>query len=198
MDYLTLDEAKNFTGKSESTLRRLVKKRLGSKKKSEFIKTRKLRNGGYQYLIRRDLLIKKYGVDWSSDQHTNDLSNDSTTLSTSSHNEETSPISILKQYIQTLEKQLDVKDAQISEKDQQLNELIERDRENHLLLEKINEALIRFKIPEYIDAQLVSYSENKETDSKEEPPTNSSEFSEEPTKKPRDMGTFSDWLNDFR
>ncbi len=196
MNYLTLDQAKTFTGKSESTLRRLVKKKLGTKNRSEYVKTRKLKNGGYQYLVHKEWLRKKYNIQLEEVSQKEAVVEKPTQQKQVENPSQKIDVSVYEKYIKTLEKQLEVKDTQISEKDKQLNELIERDRENHLMLEKINDALIKFKIPEYIDAQLVTYSEEEKVNIPQEKPA---EKKSEPKKvAPISKAKFSDWLSDLK
>jgi len=215
--YLTLEEAKTLTGKSESTLRRLVKSCLLNKSQKKLIKKRKLKNGGYQYLIAQTILQDRYKLSTlnalgrkSPEKNKNKNANTikEKGLAKDSNNES---VTILKQYINTLEKQLEVKDTQINDKSKQINELLERDKESHLLLDRINEALIRYRIPEYIETQEITYTETDQSNhqtseekvldlvEKNKSKKNKSKKNKSKKKKERATGraTFSDWLNDL-
>ncbi len=153
--YLTLDQAKDFCHKSESTLRRFVRSALNDKATKHAIKKKKLKNGGYQYLISKKILAEKYGIKGSLTPKPK-----RTQTSPQKNNLTSKPISglaikTLQDYVKTLESQLKVKDQQLNDQSHQISELLERDKENHLLLEKINHALIKFRIPEFIETQTI-------------------------------------------
>ncbi len=180
MSFLTLEEAKIYSGKSESTLRRFIKKTLTSKKKSEYIKKKKLPNGGYQYLIDIRLLEKKYDIT-SHDNNEDEKQSDKKNELGISKKQESKEVEVLHKYIESLEKQLAVKDKQIFE-------LLAQDRENHALLEKINEALIKFRIPEYIETQVIQ--ESSSSKNEEEKPSKTEDENHEKIKE----GSFYDWI----
>lgn len=187
MDFLTVEEAKVLTQKSESTLRRLIKKALSSKKKSKWIKKKKRSNGGYQYLIHPELLNIQESTKKVKKK---DPIDDDPIKAKVVERTESKEVDVLKKYIDSLERQLGVKDKQIFE-------LLERDRENHQLLEKINEALIKFRVPEYIETQIISEDKSELILSKNEPNETASENVETKSTKPEqsfEKGTFSDWL----
>ncbi len=183
MSFLTLEEAKIKTGKSESTLRRFIKKIAQTKKNSPYLKIKKLKNGGYQYFIHIDILKKKYPI-------LEEAPKKKSVVEKKAAESGNGEIDILKQYIQSIEQQLFAKDHQISEKDKQIFELLERDKESNLLLEKINQALIQYKIPEYIETQLVSY-----TPSQSETQWVEEKKAAQPSKTGK--ASFTDWLNDL-
>ncbi len=206
--YLTLEEAKQHTLKSESTLRRLVRTCLKDAKLKKNIKTKKLANGGYQYLINSALLDEKYQ---KIDKKTSAVGATSTpkksikkpskkTVETPKK-QDNQTIEVLQQYIQTLKSQLEVKDAQIAAKNNQVSELLERDRESNLLLERINQALIKYKIPEYIETQVVEVEQIPEKspiiEVKKEPEHSKPAKKKKKKKNKKGKATFSDWLNQF-
>lgn len=164
---------------------------MSSKKKSEFIKKRNLPNGGYQYLINIKLINKKYKLnnDIIEDVSDTEKPNESK-ISLIEKKQENKEIEILKKYVDSLESQLAVKDKQIFE-------LLAQDRENHILLEKINEALIKYRVPEYIETQVIP--NDKVTSSVQENSSQGNKEEDIPKKETLSAngGSFSDWLKNL-
>lgn len=187
-EFLTLEEAKVLTQKSESTLRRLIKKALASKKKSKWVQKKKRKTGGYQYFIHPRLLEVKEEDKTPTPKRLRDQEPILDNLKVkASEKQDSKEVGVLKKYIESLERQLSVKD-------QQIFEFLERDRENHALLEKINEALIKFRVPEYIETQIES------TSFEESKTENLSDVSGEENKQDGlelSKGSFGDWLRNL-
>lgn len=181
MAFLTLEEAKLFSGKSESTLRRLIKKALDSKKKRKYIKTKSLSNGGYQYLIDPALLTKKKKKKVAEKLK----SSQGPVPSEQKRKTDLAEIEVLKKYVDSLERQLAVKDKQMFE-------LMEQNRDNLHLLEKINQALIKFRVPEYIETQYIQEPQVLTPAVAVEQPTKKAKSK---PKEPVEKGSLSDWLN---
>lgn len=98
MDYITIKEAVSLTGKSEATIRRLVKKATSGKpKKAKKEKTA----SGYQWFISKEFILSETGNKTSNEKI--DPQENTTT-------------------IQALLKQLEVKDRQIEELNNRLRE----------------------------------------------------------------------------
>lgn len=97
MDYITIKEAVSLTGKSEATIRRLVKKAIAGKpKKAKKEKTA----SGYQWHISKEFILSE--TDNKSSNETIDPQESTT--------------------IQALLKQLEIKDKQIEELNNRLRE----------------------------------------------------------------------------
>lgn len=107
MDQITIKEALVLTGKSEATIRRLLKKAL-AKKPKKAIKKQGL------WLIDKDFLLNEFSLE-PSEQETNRDPNNVT--------------------IQALIKQLEIKDLQISELNQRLSEanILHKQLQDHWL-----------------------------------------------------------------
>ena len=97
MDYITIKEAVSLTGKSEATIRRLVKKATSGKPKKA---TKEKTASGYQWFISKEFILSE------TDNKTS--------------NETIDPQESLT--IQALLKQLEVKDRQIEELNSRLKE----------------------------------------------------------------------------
>ncbi|MCI5057939.1 MAG: hypothetical protein MRY83_17630 [Flavobacteriales bacterium] len=161
MIFLTIEEAIAQTGKSESTIRRLIRS-LSNTDEKKFLKKERLANGGYKYRISKEFLQEKYGKlnaakeTPKKEKPVKKRSNDP------APNTDITNLDIALQYIESLERQIRVKDTQLLERDKQISELIDRDRESNILLDKINDALIKYRIPEMLEAQTVSFDEAPE------------------------------------
>jgi hypothetical protein len=162
MTFLTIEEAINNSGKSESTIRRLIRAMSASEQKKH-LKKERLANGGYKYRISQSFLEEKYGKVKVVQEKVKPKSKTKTKPKTLSNltSGSIANLDIAQQYIESLERQLRVKDNQLLEKDKQISDLIDRDRESNLLLDKINDALIKYRIPEMLEAQTISFDESE-------------------------------------
>jgi len=95
MDQLTIKQATVLTGKSEATIRRVLKKALAKKQKKAIKK-------GNVWLIDKDFLISEFSLDPDRQETNRDPNNDPA--------------------IQALIKQLEIKDQQIIELNKRLSE----------------------------------------------------------------------------
>jgi hypothetical protein len=119
--YLSIAEAISHYGKSESTIRSIV--RLASKKKG-VLKHESLKNGSKKIYISIDYLDSKFKVVNNHSKGAND------TLGNDTSNE---LIEVLK--------------SQLLEKDKQINELIERSRESNILLSQMQQKVLMLDEP---------------------------------------------------
>ena len=120
-NYLSIAEAVSHYGKSESTIRSIV--RLASKKKG-VIKHEALKNGSKKIYISIDYLDSKFKVVNNHSKGVND------TLGNDTSNE---LIEVLK--------------SQLLEKDKQISELIERSRESNILLSQMQQKVLMLDEP---------------------------------------------------
>jgi predicted transcriptional regulator len=113
MDYITIKEAVSLTGKSEATIRRLIKKATSGKpKKAKKEKTA----SGYQWFISKEFILSE--TDNKSSNETIDPQENTT--------------------IQALLKQLEIKDKQIEELNTRLQEanILHKQLQDHLFERK--------------------------------------------------------------
>lgn len=120
-NYLSIAETIIHYGKSESTIRNIV--RIASKKKG-VIKYEVLKNGSKKIYISIEYLDSKFKVVKESSKVVND------TLATNTSNE---LIEFLK--------------SQLVEKDKQINELIERNRESNILMMDMQQKVLMLNAP---------------------------------------------------
>ena len=120
-NYLSISEAVSHYGKSESTIRSIV--RLASKKKG-VLKHEALKNGSKKIYISIDYLDSKFKV---VNNHSKGVTD---TLGNDTSNE---LIEVLK--------------SQLLEKDKQINELIERSRESNILLSQMQQKVLLLDEP---------------------------------------------------
>jgi hypothetical protein len=152
MEYLTIEEIKKLTGKSEATIRRLVKRLYNDKEsvRKQLIKKQKSNNGfSFIYLVDKQFLLNnigysKFGGSYSQDTYSMPIQNDTLT--------------ILKDQLELLKKQLEIKDLQISQ-------LMERDRETNILLKNFQETL-KLPLPKKEINNNIKKEEKKETKKK--------------------------------
>lgn len=126
MIFLTIKEAAELTGKSESTIKRFVRetKKNHPKKYSsnKCFKFEKLSTGHEKILIAEDFLKENY----STVQNTN-LNSSNEPLSEPLNN------TVNQTLIEYLKQELDRKNDQIAEKDKQIESLLDRNKEINLL-----------------------------------------------------------------
>ena len=120
-NYLSISEAVSNYGKSESTIRSIV--RLASKKKGA-LKHEALKNGSKKIYISIEYLDSKFKIVNNRSKGVND------TLGSDTSNE---LIEVLK--------------SQLLEKDKQINELIERSRESNILLSQMQQKVLMLDEP---------------------------------------------------
>lgn len=116
-DWTTISDAKEIYGKSETTMRNLVRKLKASKSKS--IKIEKSENGRDIILIKRSYLDSQY-----------DISTDREIDSVPDRETKNDIVDFLKQ-------QIEIKDIQIDQKDKQINQLshlLHQEKENVKML----------------------------------------------------------------
>ena len=120
-NYLSISEAVSNYGKSESTIRSIV--RLASKKKG-VLKHETLKNGSKKIYISIEYLDSKFKiVNNRSKGVTDTLGND------------------------TSNELIEVLKSQLLEKDKQINELIERSRESNILLSQMQQKVLMLDEP---------------------------------------------------
>lgn len=119
MDYVTIAEAVALTGKSISTIRRLVK-RLADEGQTELVKKEQTAQGD-RYLIRSDILYREFGMEVPSDSHAEAPVN--------------SQLDGHEQLVVVLREQL-------QKKDEQITQLLERQRETNILMNNYQQRLL--------------------------------------------------------
>ena len=119
--FLSIAEAITHYGKSESTIRNIV--RIASKKKG-VIKHEALKNGSKKIYISIDYLDSKFNVAKELFKSSNNTLNDNTS-----------------------NELIDVLKSQLIEKDKQINELIERSRESNILLSQMQQKVLMLEEP---------------------------------------------------
>jgi len=119
MDYVTIADAVVLTGKSISTIRRLVK-RLADEGRVDAIK-KEVTTQGERYLIKRDILLHELGLTIQPEVHVGSQ----VTTQSDTHEQ---LVSILRE--------------QLQRKDEQIALLLERQRETHVLLNGYQQRLL--------------------------------------------------------
>lgn len=168
-DFLTIKEASDLTGKSEITIRRLIKlvrsqpekvisqmttqnEYLPTQLHSQMIRQDKESDKAkspFVYRIKLELLAQMFDLPTQmSSQVTKQKDNVHSQMSSQkeglhSQKEE----SVFDKVLGFLEEQLNVKDKQIERKDKQINDLIERGRESNILIGRLQEQLVLIESP---------------------------------------------------
>ena len=126
MKFLTIKEAAELTGKSESTIKRFVRETKNKQPKkyssTKCFKFEKLSTGHEKILIAEDFLSENY----STVQNGN-LNSSNEQLNEPLNN------SVNQTLIEYLKQELDCKNEQIAEKDRQIESLLDRNKEINLL-----------------------------------------------------------------
>lgn len=122
-NYLSISEAISNYGKSESTIRAIVRK---SVKKKGVIKHETLKNGS------KKIYISATYLDSVFKQNKNDSKVSNNTLNDNTSNE----------LIDVLKKQLEEKDKQLKEKDKQIESILERQREHNILMSQYQQKIL--------------------------------------------------------
>src|SRR4051794_4881495 len=118
-DYISIAEAVIATGKSSSTIRRIVK-RLADEGPLDTVKKESTSQGD-KYLVRRDTLWKALGIQTDTiDEVQTDTAE--------------TPSNTDGRLVEVLYEQLQKKDEQLQEKDKQITLLLERQRETNILI----------------------------------------------------------------
>jgi len=151
-DYLTIKEASNLTGKSEITIRRLIKRlqKQGDQRTNHLIRQESSPSGS-TYKIEKNLLLEELSLtSLLSNQKKEKTSQMTNQKNRHSRTRDKKPdvlqvdvqiVETLNKTVEILQKQLEVKDGQIKSKDNQIDslterikELVERNREaNHII-----------------------------------------------------------------
>lgn len=127
MDYISIAEAVVATGKSSSTIRRIIK-RLADEGPPDTVKKESTSQGD-KYYVRRDILWKELGIQEPS---TNDSQADTAET----------PVVSDGRLVEVLYEQLQKKDEQLQEKDKQIELLLERQRETNILINTYQQKLL--------------------------------------------------------
>lgn len=126
MKFLTIKEAADLTGKSESTIKRFVRETKNKQPKkysnTSFFKFEKLSTGHEKIMISEAFLCENY----STVQNAN-LNSSNEPLSEPLNN------TVNQTLIEYLKQELDRKNDQIAEKDKQIESLLDRNKEINLL-----------------------------------------------------------------
>ena len=125
-EYISISESVALTGKSISTIRRVVK-RLATEGATDSI-----RMEGDKYLIRRDVLFRELGLEGVDSQAPTQATSqmDSQEQDVNSHDH---PVTIHEKMVEVLQEQLRSQAEQLKAKDTQIASLLERLREQNAL-----------------------------------------------------------------
>lgn len=156
-DYLTIKEAAKLTGKSEITIRRLIKSEPyqdtmqdtmqnsihQSKLSSLLIKKEKTQKG-FIYKVQKQFILDKIKLKTKSSDKANDKADDKVVDKVSS---DKLSDKISHEIILTLKEQLHIKDKQIENLSRKIDELIERDRETNIILKGLQDKFFLLEAP---------------------------------------------------
>src|SRR5690349_9207960 len=123
-DFVSVTEAIGLTGKSVSSIRRVIKRVSG---------TNAVKKDGERYLIKKDVLLKELGIQAATNEDTQTGTQLNTPLDTPLDTHDYL-LEILKEQLERQSQQLQKKDEQIAQKDDQITKLIERLRETNILM----------------------------------------------------------------
>ena len=123
MDYVTITDAVTLTGKSMSTIRRLVK-RLRDGDARDHIK-KEMTAQGERYLISRDFLLKEFEPDTQATTQADNQEDRQATTQMNSHDE-----------------LVEVMREQLKKKDEQIAQLLERQRETNILMNNYQQRML--------------------------------------------------------
>jgi hypothetical protein len=129
MEYVTITDAVTLTGKSISTIRRLVK-RLRDDDARDYIK-KEMTAQGERYLISREFLLKEFGPDTQATMQADSQEDMQATTQLNSHDE-----------------LVEVMREQLKKKDEQIAQLLERQRETNILMNNYQQRLLTLNTPQ--------------------------------------------------
>jgi hypothetical protein len=136
MKYLSYSDIEKLTGKSRSSIqnfrKRTQKEGIENFEGQPIFKKEPLQTGNFKVYMLEDYV--KHYFNLNTPQHVG-LHTDDTPLNTSKY----TPLEA--DYIETLKNQLEIKDKQLDERDKQINELIQRQREQNILIERANQRI---------------------------------------------------------
>lgn len=140
--HLTVKEAVKLTGKSESTIKRLIREVV---KESNHVDrdsilpphddVERRREAGEPYIwkIDRQLLLRRFPQEESTEEGSKDR------RSTSTDNNSAPIIEVLREQLQSKDRQLQTLETQLDRKDEQIGALNERMRESNILMKELQE-----------------------------------------------------------
>ena len=141
---LTVKEAVQFTGKSESTIKRMLREIVhdpGHADRSliqpshDEVERRKAAGEPYAWKIDRELLIRRFPKDEPAQQGT------APGQSTSGDGGSTPVMEILRDQLESKDRQIATLETQLDRKDEQIHSLTERMRETNVLMRELQQRL---------------------------------------------------------
>jgi len=134
-DYVTIAEAATITGRSVSTIRRIVR-RIASEANQNVVK-KAPGVTSERYLIQRDYLLKELNTENPEASEPEDHEGFREEL-----------VAILREELQKRDEQLKKKDEQLQTKDEQIAQFLERQRETNILMNNYQQRLLTLNPPE--------------------------------------------------
>ena len=170
-DFITIREATELTGKARITIRRLIKDLLLKDNPEATQMIRKEQTGeGFIYKISKAFLLKEL-----------EISEPDKPVKEQEKKEPAEPQGIIKEVLGALKEQLKVKDKQIEGLGNKIDNLIERDRETNIILNRLQEKVFFLEAPQ---KKRETTQTTKETEKAPESPPQpaTSEVKEQPEK----------------
>ncbi|MGB4707537.1 MAG: hypothetical protein WBH50_13155 [Fuerstiella sp.] len=146
--YLNVKDATKFVGKSESTIKRLLREvtsepdhpdRHYIQPSHDEVEARKAAAEPYAWKIDQDLLTKRYPQDAGSKQGTGDDNTSAEDAQKSGAHDVI--ISVLREQLQSKDRQLQTLEQQLDRKDEQIGNQNERMREQNILMKDLQQRL---------------------------------------------------------
>ncbi|MCA9095096.1 MAG: hypothetical protein KDA68_16535 [Planctomycetaceae bacterium] len=142
--HLTVTEARKLTGKSDSTIKRMIREVTADPKHSERsfilpsheeVERRKAAGEPYVWKIDRELLRRRF------DAPEPEAADDAPTASTSGGGEHDVVLQVLREQLKSKDEQLRTLETQLDRKDEQISNLNERMRESNVLMKELQQRL---------------------------------------------------------
>lgn len=147
--HLTVREAKAFTGKSESTIKRLIREIVADPEHAdrglilpspEEVERRKAAGDTFVWKLNRDLLSRRFPKDVANEEGTTG-SKKSAASASGEAGDSTPIIQVLREQLQSKDRQLQTLETQLDRKDDQIKSLNERMHESNVLMGELQRRL---------------------------------------------------------
>ena len=147
--HLTVREAKAFVGKSESTIKRLIREIVGDPEHGdrglilpspEEVGRRKSAGDTFVWKLNRDLLTRRFPKD-ADNEEGNGGTKKSAASATGDTADSTPIIQVLREQLQSKDRQLQTLETQLDRKDEQIKSLNDRMHESNVLMGELQRRL---------------------------------------------------------
>ena len=146
-EFLTIQQAMHLTGKSKSTIRRFVVELRNAGEHANTLLKVPTQNGQFYYTISKQKLTETYPMSIHDDTHDTPPTTTQDHIQTPTQPPIQSTTEGNLQAIEVLSEQLKRMDGELKRKDQFIAQVLERQRESHLLVKTLQDQLFLLQEP---------------------------------------------------